>query len=56
MKPHARVIRDFAAGRPLIAAPSPRARLAVDGESFYADPASLLPDLLEAFRRGPTPR
>jgi endo-1,4-beta-mannosidase len=55
LKPHAQVIRDFAAGRPRIAAPSPRARLTVDGGSFYADPASLLPDLLEAFRRGPTP-
>jgi endo-1,4-beta-mannosidase len=50
LKPHASVVRDFIAAGPRIQAPSPRARLEVDGAAFYADPAAQLPGLFEAFR------
>jgi endo-1,4-beta-mannosidase len=50
LKPHAEVIRDFIATQPRISAPSPRARMSVDAEAFYADPATALPPLYHAFR------
>jgi len=50
LKPHAEVIRDFIASGPAIAAPSARARIEVDGDAFYADPAAALPDLYRAFK------
>lgn len=50
LKPHAEVLREFAASGPRIGEPSPRARIEVDGESFYADPGRVLPDLYAAFR------
>lgn len=52
LKPHAMVIRDFIASRPLIGDPEARARLDVDGEAFYADPAAALPDLYASFKEG----
>jgi endo-1,4-beta-mannosidase len=51
-KPHAEVVRRFAAAGPTIAEPSARARLEVDADAFYSDPAALLPGLFEAFRTG----
>jgi endo-1,4-beta-mannosidase len=50
-KPHARVVRDFIAADPRVAAPSARARLGVWGEAFYADPGAALPGLLRDFRQ-----
>ena len=50
LKPHAEVLRDFAASGPLIAEASPRARIAVDGDAFYADPAAAVPELYAAFK------
>ncbi len=52
LKPHAEVIGEFIAGKPRIAAPSPRARIVVDGATFYADPAAMLPELYSAFKQG----
>jgi endo-1,4-beta-mannosidase len=52
LKPHAEVLRDFIAGGPLIGEPSARARIEVDGAAYYADPASALPPLFEAFKEG----
>ncbi len=51
LKPHAEVLRDFIATRPVISEPSSRARIDVDGDEFYADPAALLPQLYAAFTR-----
>lgn len=51
-KPHAEVLRRFAATAPRISEPSARARMRVDGDAFYADPAAALPDLYAAFRAG----
>ncbi|CAN5731263.1 hypothetical protein BH23CHL8_BH23CHL8_04580 [soil metagenome] len=50
-KPHAKVVRDFIATDPRVAAPSARARMPVDGEAFYADPGAALPSLLRDFRQ-----
>jgi endo-1,4-beta-mannosidase len=50
LKPHADVLRRFIKQEPLVSAPSARARIEVDGDAFYADPAAMLPDLYEAFR------
>jgi endo-1,4-beta-mannosidase len=52
LKPHAEVIRDFASTRPVISAPSPRARMDVDSAEYYADPSSALPELYQTFKRG----
>lgn len=52
LKPHAEVIRDFIATRPVISPPSARARMAVDSDAFYADPGAALPDLYRAFKDG----
>lgn len=38
LKPHAGVIRDFIASGPAISTPSPRARIELDPDRFYADP------------------
>ena len=51
LKPHAEVVRRFIAGGPRIAEPEPRARIKIDGDRFYSDPAAILPGLYEAFRR-----
>jgi endo-1,4-beta-mannosidase len=53
LKPHARAIRDFIATRPLIAAPSTRARMEVDGDGFYADPAGAVRRLYADFKAAP---
>jgi endo-1,4-beta-mannosidase len=50
LKPHAQVLRDFAATDPRIGEPSPRARIAVEPEAFYADPAAALPELFATFK------
>jgi endo-1,4-beta-mannosidase len=50
LKPHAEVVRRFIADRPVIAAPSDRARLQVDPAVLYADPQSTLAGLFEAFK------
>jgi endo-1,4-beta-mannosidase len=50
LKPHAEVVRRFIAAGPVISSPSTRARIELDAEAFYADPAALLPGLFEAFR------
>ncbi len=52
LKPHAEVLRDFIASGPIIGEPSPRARIEVDGDAFYADPGTALPSLFRAFREG----
>ncbi len=52
MKPHAKVLADFIAARPRISTPSSRARMAVDGDAFYADPSAALPGLYQAFKGG----
>ncbi|MEX1344231.1 MAG: hypothetical protein AB1Z63_06135, partial [Candidatus Limnocylindrales bacterium] len=52
IKPHAEVLRDFIAGRPRIGRPSARARIEIDGDDFYRDPAAALPDLYAAFKEG----
>jgi len=53
LKPHAEVLRRFIASDPAISSPSPRARIDVDPEAFYANPAAMLPELFEAFRNAP---
>jgi endo-1,4-beta-mannosidase len=50
LKQHAQVVREFIASGPMIAAPSARARIEVDGDAFYAEPAAALPSLYAAFR------
>ena len=50
LKPHAQVLRDFAATQPVVRAPSERARFGIDGDAFYADVEAALPDLYAAFR------
>jgi endo-1,4-beta-mannosidase len=50
LKPHAEVVRRFAASDPVIAVPSARARIKVDGDALYADPTSTLARLFDAFR------
>ena len=52
LKPHAEVIREFIAAAPVIREPSARARIEVDGEAFYRDPAAALPSLYAAFKEG----
>ena len=52
LKPHAEVLREFAASGPLIREPSPRARIEVDGSAFHADPAATLPGLYATFKEG----
>jgi endo-1,4-beta-mannosidase len=50
LKPHAEVLRAFAATRPTVR-PSPSyARLAVDADAFYEDPMAALPLLYERYR------
>jgi endo-1,4-beta-mannosidase len=49
LKPHAEVVRRFAASAPIISAPSRRAALVVDAETFYADPATSSAELFAAF-------
>jgi endo-1,4-beta-mannosidase len=49
LKPHAEVVREFIASGPTIAEPSPRARIEVDGDAFYADPGAVVGDLYAAF-------
>jgi hypothetical protein len=51
LKPHADVVRRFAASRPRVSAPSPRAMVDIGGDAFYADPDAALPALYETFRR-----
>jgi len=52
LKPHAEAVREFIAAGPTIRAPSSRARIDVDGDAFYADPAAAIPALYEAFKSG----
>jgi len=52
LKPHAEVVRAFAASKPSIAEPEARARLAIDPDEFYRDPMSHLRRLYAAFRSG----
>jgi endo-1,4-beta-mannosidase len=51
-KPHAEVVRRFTASRPAIAAPSARARMAIDADAFYADPATSSARLFADFKAG----
>ena len=52
LKPHAEVLRGFAATRPVVGPPSERARLSLDGDAFYRDPMAMLPELYRRFREG----
>jgi endo-1,4-beta-mannosidase len=52
LKPHAELVREFAASRPIISAPSARARIDVDGEAFYRDPGAALSNLYQTFKAG----
>ena len=52
LKPHAELVREFAASRPVISAPSARARIEVNGEAYYRDPGAALSDLYQAFKAG----
>lgn len=49
LKPHTQALADFAAARPVILPIPPSARLSLEPESFYADPARHLPTLYEEF-------
>jgi endo-1,4-beta-mannosidase len=49
LKPHADVIRQFAASKPQVQAPSRRAHLTVDAEEFYRDPSTHLKQSFIAF-------
>jgi endo-1,4-beta-mannosidase len=51
-KPHAEVVRRFVASRPVIAAPSARARMVVDADAFHADPATSSARLFGDFKAG----
>ncbi len=53
LKPHAQVIREFIDAAPVIREPSARARIEVDAEDFYRDPAAALPELFAAFKAAP---
>jgi endo-1,4-beta-mannosidase len=50
LKPHAAVLREFAASRPTVREPSPLAHIAVDPDAYYLDPMARLPGLLADFR------
>jgi endo-1,4-beta-mannosidase len=50
LKPHAEVVQRFILSEPRISAPSARARMDVDGDAFYADPAATSAALFERFR------
>jgi endo-1,4-beta-mannosidase len=50
LKPHAETVRRFIASAPVIRSPSPRARLEVDGDAFYADPTAASAALFQVFR------
>jgi endo-1,4-beta-mannosidase len=52
LKPHAEVLKRFAATRPLVQEPSARAGIAVEPDAFYGDPMGQLPDLYRRFREG----
>lgn len=49
LKPHAEVIRQFAASKPQVQPPSRRAHLTVDAEEFYRDPPTHLKQSFIAF-------
>jgi endo-1,4-beta-mannosidase len=50
LKPHAEVIKRFAATNPTVRPPSPRARIAVTGREYYGDPKRNLVELYREFR------
>jgi hypothetical protein len=50
LKPHADVLRRFVASGPIISEPSARARMALDGAAFYADPEAAALALYRDFR------
>lgn len=52
LKPHAQVLRRFAASAPVIIPPSDRARIEVDPDDFYFNPMRQLPELYQRFREG----
>ena len=52
LKPHAEVIREFMATRPLISPPSPRARIEWTRMTSTPTPGPALPELYQAFREG----
>jgi endo-1,4-beta-mannosidase len=54
LKPHAFVLREFAASKPIIQEPSARARMDLGPDAFYRDPMAHLPALYDRFR-GMTP-
>jgi endo-1,4-beta-mannosidase len=56
LKPHAEVVRRFVDSGPVVSPPSARARMALDADAFYADPADQSAQLFEAFRDAPRAR
>lgn len=53
LKPHAEVLRRFAAAGPQVQDPAPRYRLSVDADAFYADPRANVEALYRAFKERP---
>jgi endo-1,4-beta-mannosidase len=53
LKPHAEVLRRFAATNPEVREPSARARLDVSGAEYYKDPKRTLIELYRRFREEP---
>ena len=51
LKPHARVIKDFAATHPMVKPIPDYARLAVNADKFYADPKRHLVDLYTSYMK-----
>jgi hypothetical protein len=45
-------VRSFIASQPVIAAPSARARMVVDADTFHADPATSSARLFQDFKAG----
>lgn len=50
LKPHADVLRRFAASAPMVREPSPRARIDVSGRDYYRDPKRALVELYRGYR------
>ncbi len=53
LKPHAEVIKRFAASAPTVREPSSRARIAITGREYYSDPKRNLVELYREFREKP---
>ena len=50
LKPHALILRDFAATHPVVQPAPAHARMTIDPDTFYRDPMAHLPGLYRQFR------